>query len=266
MVCQVYIDESGEAGIARVRTNTTHGASPYFVLAAAVMPNAVRIQAERTLTSVEESIPKKWSHVTDLTHAQTVYWAREASKANLRFFAVISNKSTLGAYSNRIAMDPDKFYNKCAVYLLERIGRYLVAKNMAQEPPEVCFERRNHDYDAMRRYIGKIKDNPIHSDANYLKVFNPFAIVARAKGEERLIKYADLAAHAAYQCANKTPSNHFIPEVRYLEEISSRFGADENGRIIGSGIKCIHSLRDLALDSDVEQKISALRAYPMRRK
>ena len=265
MVCHIFIDESGEAGISKVRTDTSHGSSPYFVLAAAVMPQAVRIKAEKTLSAVEAAIPKKWSHATDLTHSQTVFWSREAAKVNLRFFAVISNKSTLGTYSDRIEKDPDKFYNKCAVYLLERIGKYLLAKGMAGEPPEVFFERRNHDYDAMRRYISKIKDNPLHSDANYLKVSNPFAIVARAKGEESLLKYADLAAHATYQCSNKTPSNHFIPEPRYLEEISARFGADEKGRIIGTGIKCIHSLTDLGLDKDVEAKISKLRALPLRR-
>ncbi len=264
MVCHVFIDESGEAGISKVRTDTSHGASPYFVLAATVMPKAVRIQAERTLDAVEAAIPKKWSHATDLTHSQTVFRSREAAKVNLRFFAVISNKGTLGAYSERIEKDPDKFYNKCAVYLLERVGKYLLAKGMADEPPEVCFERRNHDYDAMRRYIGKIKENPHHRDASFLKIFNPFAIVARAKDEEKLLKYADLAAHAAYQCSNKTLSNHFIPEPRYLEELSSRFGADHRGRIIGTSIKCIHSLADLALDKDVEAKISQLRALPMQ--
>ncbi|WP_100369075.1 DUF3800 domain-containing protein [Yoonia maricola] len=74
LVCHIFIDESGEAGISKVRTDTSHGSSPYFVLAAAVMPQAVRIQAEKTLSAVESAIPKKWSHATDLTHSQTVFW------------------------------------------------------------------------------------------------------------------------------------------------------------------------------------------------
>lgn len=261
----VYIDESGEAGISKVRTASSSGASPYFVLAAVVMPSAVCISAKSVLAEVEKEIRKKWNHATDLTHAQTVFWCRSAARNNLRFFATVSNKSTLGAYSETIKNDPDKFYNKCAVYLLERVGKYLLAKGNCVEPPTVIFERRNHDYDAMRRYIGKIKENPIHRDAKYLQVFNPFAITARAKGEETLLKYADLVAHAVYQCTNKTQSNHGIPEPRYLEEISRRFGADERGKIIGNGLKCIHSLEQLELDKDVEDKVRRMKAIPMRK-
>ncbi|WP_212525345.1 DUF3800 domain-containing protein [Actibacterium sp. MT2.3-13A] len=264
MTCSVFIDESGEAGIAKVRSDTSGGASPYFVLAAAVMPRAVKISATSVLDEVLKTIPKKWSHATELNHYQTVFWARTATKVNLRFFAVISNKSTLGSYSERIRKDPDKFYNKCAVYLLERVGQYLTAKGMAGTPPEVCFEKKNHDYDAMRRYLSAIKEKPMHTDAKYLRVFNPFAITAKTKTEEPLLRYADLAAHAAYQCANKTKTNFNIPEPRYLEELANRFGADERGNVIGRGIKCIHSVEDLCLDADVARKLRSLKAMPMQ--
>lgn len=263
MTCSVYIDESGEAGISRIRTGSAPGASPYFVLAAAVMPNAVRINARSVLSRVEARITRKWDHATDLTHSQTVFWARSASQVNLRFFAVISNKATLGTYSDRIARDPDKFYNKCAVYLLERVGKYLIEKGEDRETPEVYFEERNHDYDAMRRYIGKIKDNPMHSDAKYLRLFNPFAISSRTKKQEDLLKYADLASYAVYQCANKSNSNFEIPEPRYLEELSSRFGVDKSGKVIGAGIKCIHSLSSLSLDHDISRRLAQLRGLPM---
>ncbi len=135
---------------------------------------------------------------------------------------------------------------------------------MAQEPPDVCFERRNHDYDAMRRYIGKIKETPMHTEAQYLRVFNPFAITARSKDEEPLLKYADLAAHAAYQCVNRAKSNFQIPEPRYLEELAIRFGADEKGNILGTGLKCIHSIQQLELDDDISRKLSGLKAYPLK--
>lgn len=265
MTVSVFIDESGEAGISKIRTQNSPSASPYFVLAAAVMPNAVTISARSVLSDVETQISKNWNHATDLGHAQTVFWSRRAAELNLRFFAVVSNKNTLGPYSERIQRNPDKFYNKCAVYLLERVGKYLLAKGLGSREPVVVFESRNHDYDALRRYIGKIKDNPLHADAGYLRAFNPFSITALAKSDEPLLKFADLAAHAVYQCANKTLSNYSIPEPRYLEELSRRFGADEEGRIIGNGIKCIHTLEQLQLDKDVEEKIRQMRAIPMRR-
>ncbi|NOC83522.1 hypothetical protein [Ruegeria sp. HKCCD6428] len=117
----------------------------------------------------------------------------------------------------------------------------------------------------MRRYIGKIKDNPMHSDAKYLRVFNPFAITTRSKEEEPLLKYADLAAYAVYQCANKTPKNFSIPEPRYFVELSKRFGADEAGTILGNGLKTIHTLEQLNLDSDIEGLFRSIKAAPMRK-
>lgn len=264
MACKIFIDESGEAGIAKVRNEKSGGASPYFVLAAAVMPSAAAVHAASVLKEVNEVfLPKKWSHATDLNHSQTVFWAKSATKVNLRFFAVISNKSTLGDYAELIEKSPDKFYNKCAVYLLERVGKYLSAKRLAHEVPEIIFEQRNHDYDAMRRYIGKIKDNPMNENAKFLRVFNPFAIVSRAKDEDPLLKYADIAAHSVYQCVNKTHTNYGIPEPRYLEELSKRFGADEKGTILGSGIKCIHALDDLKLDTEIKSKLLGMKARPM---
>jgi len=94
----------------------------------------------------------------------------------------------------------------------------------------------------MRRYIGKIKENQMHTEANYLKVFNPFAILEKPKDEEPLLKFADLAAYATYQLANKSKANFMITEPRYFEELAQRFGADENGKILNTGLKCIHSL------------------------
>lgn len=265
MVSKIFIDESGETGISKVRSGKKSGASPYFVMAAAVMPEAATINARQVLKDAMATIPKKWKHATDLNHSQTVYLAREMAKPNLRFFAVVSNKATLGDYANMIEFEPHKFYNKCAVYLLERIGKYLMAKGLEDEVPEVCFEKRNHDYDAMRRFIGKIKDNPLHEDAKYLQVFNPFAISAREKHEEELLKYADIAAHAVYQCANKSEANFGIPEPRYLEELAPKFGVDMSGKILGTGLKCIHSIEQLKLDMDVTRKLKALRAAPFRK-
>ncbi len=107
---------------------------------------------------------------------------------------------------------------------------------------EVVFEGRNHNFDALRRYIGKIKDNPINERAKFLTCFNPFSFVERAKNEKDLLKYADLAAHSVFSCVNKTETNFSIPETRYLVELQSRFGADPNGRVLDYGLKCIHSI------------------------
>jgi len=263
MTCLVLIDESGDTGITKVRAVNQGGSSPYFTMAAVVLPLEEVDHARKHLEKIRSKISKrKWQHATDLNHFQTVFLANESAKLNCRFFGVISNKDTLAGYSERIGKDPQKFYNKCAVYLLECVAQYLISKGVT-ESPTIIFEKRNHNYDAMRRYIGRIKDRPMHQNAKSLSIINPFAILTKTKAEEDLFIYPDIVAHALFQCANKTPSNYFIPEPRYLRELSSRFGANEKGEILGYGIKPIHTLPQLELAPFVEKELSLLKARPM---
>lgn len=262
MKCSVFIDESGDLGIKTVRGDGKPGASPYFVMAAAVMPQATAIQARKLLLEVEQRIPRSWGHATDLNHFQTVFFARSAARLNIRYFAVISRKATLGEYANEIDWNPHKFYNKCAHYLLECVGKYLAISGFDDAEPDVVFEDRNHNFDTLIRYIGKIKDTPLHENAAYLRKFNPFGFVTREKKEESLLKFADLASYSVYQCVNKIEANFKIPEPRYLLEISQRFGCDIKGLVLGTGIKCIHELDSLLLDEDINRMFRSLRATP----
>jgi Protein of unknown function (DUF3800) len=264
MKCYVYIDESGDLGIKTVRGDGKLGATPYFVLAAAVMPRAATLAAKTLLQEVEATIPKQWKHATDLNHMQTVYFCRRAAALNVRFFAVISNKATLNEYADEINWDPHKFYNKCSHYLLECVGKYMAINGFTSEYPDVVFEERNHNFDTLIRYTQTIKDNPFHTHASYIKHFNPFAFVTRGKNEEPLLKFADLAAHSVYQCVNKIEKNFHITEPRYLDEISKRFGCDEKGTVLGTGIKCIHTLDDLKLDPEIHSFFQKLRATPRK--
>jgi hypothetical protein len=263
MPFRVFIDESGEAGIAKVRSDVAQGASPYFVLGAAVFQPASEINAKRILLDVKNAISKKsWKHATQLDHAEKVLLARRFSEIQGRYFAVVSNKSTLGEYKDLIESDPQKFYNKCLKYLLELICRYLQGSNVQPDQLSVVLERRNHDYDAMYRYLTRVKENPIYPESRSLSILNVFGISHIEKGNEELLEYADFVSHAVYQLTNKSSANYCIPEPRYFQELSKRFAADRSGRIIETGIKCIHSIDDLQLDSDIKKILQTARADP----
>lgn len=258
----VYIDESGGSGIGKIRGDGTRGASPYLVLSAAVIPFNEQDAAREVLKNASAKIPRKLKHATDLNHFQKLYLCKQLSGVNMRMFAAVSYKRTLEDYAEKIDWDPHKYYNKCVHYLLETVGQYLKGKGLFDTELEVVFEGRNHNFNALRRYIGKIKDNPINERAKFLQCFNPFSFVERAKIEEDLLKYADLAAHSVFSCVNKTKTNFSIPETRYLVELQSRFGADSNGRVLDYGLKCIHSIDQLKLDADVKLVWQSLRAEP----
>ncbi|MEM9900625.1 MAG: DUF3800 domain-containing protein [Pseudomonadota bacterium] len=259
----VFIDESGDIGVSRVRTSESSGSSPYFVMGAAVLQPAGCRRANSILEKAKDRIGKsKWKHATDLDHNAKVFLCRELTSANLRLFGVISNKATLKGYKEEINWDPQKFYNKCLQYLLELICSYLSRFDIGQDDISFVLEQRNHDYDRMLRYLQRVKDNPLYGQSEALTLLNPFGIVRRRKGEEQLLEVADLVSHALYQLTNKTKSNYDIPEPRYFDELQSRFGCDKRGMILGTGIKCIHSLEQLELDEDIAMRIRAARAKP----
>lgn len=252
MPFSVYIDESGESGIEKVREGLTPGASPYFVLGAAVFQPASEIIARKALQEFKSKISKSnWKHATDLKHAEKVLLSRSLGKLPVRYFAVVSNKATLGEYKDKIDNDSQMFYNKCLVYLLERVCVYLGAQGGVETDLAFFLEQRNHDYDRMLRFLTKVKDNPFYSTSKSFSILNPFAISTRRKGEDELLEVADFVAHAVYQCANKSASNYNIPEPRYFRELMPRFATDQKGNVLGSGLKCIHNLEQLRLDPDI---------------
>lgn len=259
----IYIDESGEAGIAKVRQGATPGASPYFVLGAAVFQPAAEIRARSVINEFKETIGKTvWKHATDLEHSEKVLLGRLLGQLPVRFFAVISNKSTLDDYKKTIKSDPQKFYNKCLLYLLERIFQYLSKYIVSDNDVSIILERRNHDYDTMLRYLQTVKNNPIYRESRALERLNPFAITTKAKGEDELLEIADFVSHAVYQLANKTDKNFNIPEFRYFQELSSRFAGDQKFNVLGVGLKCIHSLEQLKLDTDIGTLLRATKCKP----
>lgn len=260
-ILNVYIDESGEAGIAKVRTDSNPGASPYFVLGSTVCRVSDEPKVIEIFQKFRETIGKKsWKHATELGHPEKVLLARTLGKVPARFFGVISNKSTLGGYAEKIQKDPQKFYNKCATYLLEIILAYSIRRGFSAGDVRVIFEERNHDYDRMIRFVSAIKDNPLYEPSKVLQDFNPFAMNRMAKGESEMLDVADFVTHALFQTAHKIPANYNIPEPRYVREMQGRFGCSQAGVVLGAGIKCIHSLEQLNLDSDVQHILKNLRA------
>lgn len=259
----VYIDESGEAGIAKIREGNSPGASPYFVMAAVVCEPTAEILAKNLVEEVKDRIGRrKWKHATDLKHAQKVFFARELNRLPVRYFAVVSKKSTLGEYSDDIEHNAHKFYNKCAQYLLESICSYIMPHVSSEDDISVYFEEMNHDYDAMIRLLLKVKKNPIRRQSRSLRILNPFCISAIKKGRNEMLEIADFVAHAVYQCANVSETNFGIPEPRYFTELSSRFAGGRQHSPIGTGLKFVHDLADVGLEPAIEEMFKSVVVSP----
>lgn len=264
MTCTIYIDESGDTGVSKIRDEKSGGSSPFFCMGATVMRRASQIEISNLLDELQRDFkkPKRWKHATDLSHSQKVHFAKQLASKRLRFYGIISNKHTLDDYKQQIDWDPHKFYNKCLSYLLEVVASDLARFGNEFVDPRIVVESRNHDYDALRRYLEKIKENPLYPQSKALSRINPFGLIAKTKSEEDLLRIADFVAHGIYSCVNKTLDNFGHVETRYWQEMSSRFATDSSGRILGAGLKCIHSVKQVKLDAEVELMFKNARAAP----
>lgn len=257
----LYVDESGEAGIEKVRTANSGGASPYMTLGAVLIPNQSRAHMTKALEKLKVEIGKKRLHCAELKHYQLLHYARAVALMKLRLFGVISRKETLGSYKSDIAADSSMYYNKCAQYLLERVGWFMEARDIPRDNVDIVFERANVDYDMMKNLIRKCQRNPQHKNTKRLRNIDVDRIVEQKKSDEPLLQIADLVAHSLYKCVDKSDKNHGIPEPRYVRELGPRFfGAPKDEKVVGAGIYCVHTTKDLKLDADVEETLVKLHA------
>lgn len=262
----IIIDESGDTGITKIRGEEGGGSSPFFVMGAIVFNDSAQIVAKKKLDELQDKFKKtvRWRHATDLSHMQKVHFAQQIAQMPCRAYGLISYKPTLQSYADEINWEPHKFYNKCIKYLLEIAARDLSKFPINWEGQRIVVEKRNHDYDALRRYLLKVKENPIYPQSKSLIPINPFSLIAHDKEDNDLLRFADFVSHALYSCVNLTPDNFYTPEPRYLQELSGRFAADETGRVLGTGIKCIHRVNEMSLTDDIRSLLPSLRARPRR--
>jgi len=260
----VFIDESGEAGISSIRSSATRGASPYMTLGAALVKNTDLPEIKRKLSDLRSEIGKTEIHCNKLNHFQKVHVAKTISTLPIVSFGVISQKQTLGWYSDRIDQDSKKYYNKCAQYLLECIGEYMQSIEKYSHQLDVVFERGNFDYPALRRLITLCKNNPLGTPLQkkrlrLLQKIDPQKIVSMKKNEEPLLELADVIAHSIYKAIDRSSRHYDILEVRYLKELSSCFFKNpETLKIIGTGIRPIHKLADLGRDEEAKNNLLSL--------
>jgi len=252
----LFIDESGEAGVSKVRSETSGGASQYMTLGGALIRNTNGPVIRKRIEDLQHEFKRKYLHCSELKHEQKIYYARELSKQKIKFFGLISRKATLGSYRLRISDDSKRYYNKCASYLLERVGRFINENSFHRDDLDIIFEEGNFDYEGLKTYIRKCQDNPINSNARYLTNINADNIKTAKKNDDIMLCTADLNAHALYKCVDKHQGNYYIPEPRYYAELRDKFfKCNKSGRVEGAGLKVVHQLSDLNLDSDVYEAL-----------
>ena len=235
-----------------------------MTMGAALIPNDSLQNVRDTLEQIRTVMGKKEIHCSELNHYQKLFLIREIHKHKKRLFGVISFKETLGGYKGAIDGNSKLYYNKCAQYLLERVGWFMEVSGIPPENLDIIFEKGNFDYGRMKNLLRKCQRNPAHSMTARLRYIKVDNISVKTKLEEPLLQMADLVAHALYKCVDKQDKNHFITEPRYLRELSPRFFGDPTTQTVsGAGLYLVHQLSDLNLDPEVEEMMNAMVAEPL---
>ena len=260
------VDESGDAGIERVRGAGHGGASPYMTLGGALVAQEDCDYLRDQMRKLCIEVGKSTLHCKDLRHFQKLHFAKTVSALPVVIFGLISYKETLGGYKEAIQGDSSKFYNTCARYLLERLGEYMALNGLKSHQVDIIFEEGNFAYGKLRNYIGMCQDRPMGktpqqlANVKLLRNISSQGITATPKGEELLLQIPDLVAHAIYKCVDKSNGSFHITEPRYLNEISNLFFASPgDGKITGKGLKPVHNLRNLGLDEETFVFLDGLR-------
>lgn len=258
----LFVDESGDTGIGKIRSDDSGGATPYMTLGAVLIPETKKADIQEAIGNVSLTLNKSFLHCNQLKHVQKIFYAREMSKQQILCFGVVSKKKTLGSYKDEIDSNNNYYYNKCAQYLLEKVGKFMEINDVPSQDVNIVFEEGNYDYAALRGLISACRKNPLKPDTKYLSRINPFSITTQCKDDEPLLQPADLVAHALFKCVDKTRTNYNIPEPRYLSELKGLFFNDiKTGLIDNYGIKAVHRLNELSLDDDIHKLLTNLSTH-----
>lgn len=253
------VDESGEAGIENIRGLNSGGASPYMTLGGCFIRSEYEEDFICLLNDIQAKFNKRELHCNRLKHEQKVFYAKQVALRKLKLFGVISKKSTLGRYKDDIENSSHKYYNKCAQYLLEKLGLFMEKNDINPADVEIIFEEGNFDYDALISLIALCQKNPMNPNSLHLRRIDICKITKLPKEEEPLLQIADLVAHALYRCVDKTEGNYSISEKRYLDELRTRFfHSEKDGKVDNFGIKSVHNVKQLQLDEDMCQFLTEL--------
>ncbi|WP_321364343.1 DUF3800 domain-containing protein [uncultured Celeribacter sp.] len=259
------VDESGDQDLERYRQNIdSKGSEPFLIFGGALVVTRERGKLEEQLRAIEDRIGKGTLHCSALNHLQRAYYARSAQEIHFLAFGAVSKKETVGSYKGEIEgkEQAERYYNKCAQYLLERIAEFAKLNDIKAKDIRIVFEKKGkHNYTRLRNFISTVRgdQNPKYESSKVLEYIDPQKIEALEKKEEPLLCLADLVAHAIFVSFSETRTNFGIPEQRYFREIKPKFWHEpDTGKVANWGIKFIKGPVNMGLKGETRKMVDKL--------
>ncbi|TAL77319.1 MAG: DUF3800 domain-containing protein [Beijerinckiaceae bacterium] len=249
-----YIDEAGDDGIKKIRTETEKGASEWFVVSAVVIhaENGPRVLPWlKDIIAQTKSCQIKHLHFYKLEHAARVAACRSLVEKEVYLFSAISYKQTMEGHENLAAEKVNinktaRFYAWMSRLLLEQVTNFIGQKtfidyNQTTKVRVEFSDRGGLDIRQFRNYFDYLRDQSATGSLYLDKYDLDWSVVdtkemhSFANKERAGLQLADTVASAFYSGLEKT--SEATPNAEYAKLLERRMARDDSRRILDCGVK-----------------------------
>lgn len=249
----IVIDESGDVGLKNVQPDPSVGPTQFFCMCAVFFREKNRELITAKLKKFQDK--KGRVHATNLGHFERVHLCKTIATLPIGMIGVVSNKLTLLEYLSEAQKTPTHYYNKVSQYLFEQIGQVVGGYEIPKEQIRILLEARAQQYSSLLSFLNSIQRNPLDERSLPIRNIDRFSVSKIKKQDDLLVSLADIGANAMFLAVRRDEKTYCLRETRYLKELSPVFLAAKNGRIVPKGLKPIHSMQDLGLDTETEESL-----------
>lgn len=252
----VYIDEAGDDGIKNFRTTEDGGSSQWLNIAGCVVSadNDPKMPKWRDgIVDAFRSKQKRDLHFKHLNHEQRLHTSAAIAALPVRLSVIMSNKTTIPTHSrdDLFAAKNTLYWYLCR-YLVERVSVWCARRAERHEvagngTAKLIFSRRGGlDYDNFRDYLRKLKDNHATDPTRIVwTAIDIEAVEARDHMTCAGLQIADIPASAFLRAVSFDQYGNVEPH--YAKLLCDRMMANEEGVIIGTGVKPVPRLDQMTI-------------------
>lgn len=282
----VYIDESGEAGLTKVRPIDKNGSSEWLIVSGVVIHAKDENNTENWLDEMRRHFVKFKAadiHFSRLTEQNKRIACRYMATRPMQIFTVCSNKKNMKGYDNPFAatrsLDNNWFYCWLTRVLLERITYFVKAhsNNKFGEPRRVklVFSTRGGlSYSQMKAYFhllrlqGGVGGLHLESGQVYFDVIDQRLVEIVPHFALSGLKFPDIAASSFFKGSDIYQTNECNPEFAKILKpriANLQYQAAEEleayTTFAGFGVKLLPSLKGAKITRE-QQELYRFYGYP----
>lgn len=282
----VYIDESGDPGLRKVKPIDADGSSEWLVVSAVVIRRDNESLVDNWISEIKRSIPNfqgKSIHFQRLSEASKLIACSSMISNPLRIFVVASNKKNMRGHKNPHAelksLDNNWFYCWMIRLLLERVTCYLSAWSIRDygenQRAKIVFSNRGGlSYSQLKAYFDLVRlqtaGGTLFQDDGYIEwgCVDRKLINVVPHYMEGGLQLADIAASAFFKAIDKYDTKQCDP--KFAKKLKDRVASLEYmGRgdlqayrtYAGVGVKLMPSLKHANLLAE-QREVFLYYGYP----